>query len=547
MHKNLKFDWVDKEVEDFLTPSYIQNQKVEERYLDIAKRFEEISGISGWSEKWLKYFSNGWTTLSSPIISNLGKDTGLPASCNMLDIQDTLESIAYGEAEMMLLAKNGAGTARNFSKVRGKGQPYGTGGQSVGAMSWIKHYANKIYDVSQGGMRKGFFTAGLSVTHPEIKDFLTIGREGSDIKRVTTYVTIPKGWMEDMLNGDEEKYDIFVEIHESRSEKGYPYILFEDNANKGKHEVYKDKWLTNTNICSECLEYTDEFKEFLCVLLSVNLEKWEEWKDTNFIFDCNLALDCVITEYIDKASKIKGLEKSVLFAKEHRAIGIGAMGWSTLLQSKGIVYGSIESHILNNRIFSYIRKESDKASRWMAEEWGEPKMLVGTGWRNTSRMALAPTKSTANLLKVSEGCQLEESNFNTLDLAKGQYERKNKNLKKLLLDKGKDTEEVWSSILEHGGSVQHLDFLTEHEKNVYKISTEISQLDHIKMFASRVKYFDQSMSMNLTIPAGADAEEVMSLTIEAWLSGLKTMYYQHNVNMAREKTKSLLTCESCEA
>jgi len=547
MHKNLKFDWVDKEVEDFLIPSYIQNQTVEERYSDIAKRFEEISGISGWSDKWLKYFSNGWTTLSSPIISNLGKDTGLPASCNMLDIQDTLESIAYGEAEMMLLAKNGAGTARNFSKVRSKGTPYGTGGQSVGVMSWIRHYANKIYDVSQGGMRKGFFTAGLSVEHSEIKEFLTIGREGSDIKRVTTYVTIPEGWMEDMLNGDEEKYEIFVEIHESRAEKGYPYILFEDNANKGKHEVYKDKWLTNTNICSECLEYTDEFKEFLCVLLSVNLEKWEEWKDTDFIFDCNLALDCVITEYIEKASKIKGLEKSVLFAKEHRAIGIGAMGWSTLLQSKGIVYGSMESHILNNQIFSYIRKESDKASKWMAKEWGEPKMLVGTGWRNTSRMALAPTKSTANLLKVSEGCQLEESNFNTLDLAKGQYERKNKNLKKLLSEKGKDTEDVWMSILEHGGSVQHLDFLTEHEKSVFKISTEIGQLDHIKMFASRVKYFDQSMSMNLTIPASSDAEEVMSLTIEAWLSGLKTMYYQHNVNMARETTKNLLTCTSCES
>lgn len=547
MQKRLKFDWVDKEVEDFLIPSYIQNQTVEERYQDIANRLEELSGIEGWAKTWVEYFKNKFTTLSSPIIANLGKTTGLPASCNMLDIQDTLESIAYGEAEMMILAKHGAGTARNFSKVRAKGQPYGTGGQSVGVMSWIRNYANKIYNTSQGGMRKGFFTAGLSVDHPEIMDFLTIGREGSDIKRMTTYVTIPEGWMESMLSGDTDKYKIFVEIHESRAEKGYPYILFEDNANKGKHEVYKDKWLTNTNICSECLEYTDEFKEFLCVLLSVNLEEWESWKDTNFIFDCNLALDCVITEYINKAKSIKGLEKSVRFAEEHRAIGIGAMGWHSLLQKNNIVYGSMEAHFLNNQIFSYIRSESDRASKWMAKEWGEPKMLVGTGWRNTSRLALAPTKSTANLFKTSEGAQLIESNYNTIDLAKGQVERKNKYLVSVLKNIGKDTEAVWNSILEHGGSVAHLDFLTAHEKEVFKISTEISQLDHIKMFASRAKYFDQSMSLNLTIPAKANAEDVLSLTIEAWLSGLKTLYYQHNVNMAREATMGLLTCTSCEA
>lgn len=547
MQKSLKFDWVDKDVEDFLIPSYIQNQTVEERYVDIAKRFEEISGIEGWAQKWVEYFSKAWTTMSSPIISNLGKNTGLPASCNMLDIQDTLESIAYGEAEMMLLAKNGAGTARNFSKVRAKGQPYGTGGQSVGVMSWIRHYANKIYDTSQGGMRKGFFTAGLSADHPEIMDFLTIGREGSDIKRITTYVTIPQGWMESILQGDEKKYEIFVEIHESRAEKGYPYILFEDNANKGKSEIYKDKWLTNTNICSECLEYTDEFKEFLCVLLSVNLEKWDEWKNTDFIFDCNLALDCVITEYIDKAKNITGLEKSVRFAEEHRAIGIGAMGWHSLLMKESIVYGSMEAHMLNNQIFSYIRKESDKASKWMAKEWGEPKMLVGTGYRNTSRMALAPTKSTSNLVKVTEGGQIIEANYNTLDLARSQTENKNKHLIPVLQKYNKDDEETWNSILEFAGSVQHLDFLSQHEKDVFKISTEVGQLDHIKMFASRAKYFDQSMSMNLTIPSTADAEEVMSLTIEAWLSGLKTMYYQHNTNMAREATKSLLTCTSCEA
>lgn len=548
MEKINKFNWLTPEARQFLNENYIQNQTAEERYSDIADRLEELSGIKGWGDKWRGYFEKGWTTLSSPIISNLGKDTGLPASCNMLDVQDTLESIGSAEYEMMMLASNGAGTARNFSKIRPVGERYGVNGKSVGVMKWIKAYANKIQDVSQGGTRRGFFTAGLSVNHPEILNFLTIGREGSDIKRMTTYVTIPEGWMESLLSGDEKKWEVWVEIHESRAEKGYPYILFEDNANKGKHEVYKDKWLTNTNICSECIEWTDSEKEFLCVLMSPNLTKFDEWYGTDFIFDCNLALDCVTTEYIEKAKNIKGHEKAVKFAEEHRAIGIGAMGFHTLLRQKSIVYGSLECHQLNYKIFKYMREESDRASKWMAKEWGEPKMLIGTGDRNTSRMAMAPTKSTSHVAgDVSEGGNLIESNYNTKDLAKGQSEWKCPDLTKVLEKYGKNTEEVWLSILENNGSAQHLDFLTQHERDVFKISTEISQLDHLNVFASRAKFFDQSMSLNLTVPASSDALDVMSLTVEAWKKGLKTLYYQHNVNMAREVTTKLLTCYSCEA
>lgn len=544
-----KLEWLTDEARRFLNDGYIQNQSAEDRYNDIADRLGEISGIPGFAEKWKFYLNEGFTTFASPIISHLGKNTGLPASCNFLKIQDTIESISSAEHEMAMLAANGAGTARNFSNIRPKGQKYGINGKSEGVMSWVESYANKIYKISQGGVRRGFLTAYLSVTHNEIMDFLTIGREGSNIKRITTAVTIPPGWIESMLAGDEDKWNIWVEIHEARAEIGRPYILFEDNCNKGKHQVYIDNnmWLDTSNICTEVVEWTDEFKEFLCVLLSVNVVHYDKWKDTDFIFDCNIALDCVITEYIDKAKHLPGHEKAVKFADEHRSIGVGVYGFHSLLQQKSIIYGSLESLMLNDEIFSYIRSEGDKASRWMAKEWGEPLMLVGYGERNTSRMAGAPTKSTSFIADVSEWTFPYDSNYNTKDLAKIQSDWKNPQLKPVLDFYSKDTEEIWDNILEYGGSVQQLDFLTDHEKAVFKIATEISQLDTIELFAQRQQYFDQSQSLNLTIPKSADAFDVMSLTLIAWQKGIKTLYYQHNVNSAREMTQNLLTCSSCEA
>lgn len=551
LNKITKLEWLTEEARRFLHEGegYIQNQTAEERYNDIADRLGVISGIPGFAEKWKYYFNEGWTTMASPIISNLGKSTGLPASCNMLKIADTIQSITSSEYEMSMLAANGAGTSRNFSNIRPIGSKYGVNGRSEGVMSWIESHAQKIYKISQGGTRRGFLTCYLSVSHPEILQFLTIGREGSLIKRITTGVTIPPGWIESMLEGDEEKWKIWVEIHEARAEIGRPYILFEDNCNKGKHQVYVDKgfWLDTSNICTEIVEYTDEFKEFLCVLLSVNLAQFRDWKNTDFIFDCNLALDCVITEYIEKAKHIGGHEKAVKFAEEHRSIGVGVYGFHTLLQQESIVFGSLESLALNDEIFEYLRFEGDRASRWMAKEWGEPLMLIGYEERNTSHIALAPTKSTAFIRGVSESTFPIDANYNTKDLAKSQTEWKNPNLILVLEALGKNTEEVWDNILENGGSVQHLDFLDQHNKDVFRIGTEISQMDVIELAAGRGGYIDQGQSLNLTIPKTASAEDVMSLTLEAWKKGIKTLYYQHNVNSAQEMTKNLLTCSTCEA
>lgn len=545
-----KLDWLTKESRIFLKEGYTYEQKAEDRFNEMISRLQEIIQIEGFDKKIETYLKNHWLSFASPEISNLGKDKGLPASCNFLKIQDTIESINSSEFEMAMLAANGAGTARNYSNIRPYGAKYGNNGLSEGVMSWIESHALKIKKISQNGTRRGFLTAYLSVSHKEILDFLKIGREGHNITNITTGVTIPNGWMQEMLDGNKEYQKIFKEIHASRAEIGYPYILFEDNCNKGKHQVYidNDLWLDTSNICTECVEYTDAEKEFLCVLLSINLQHWDEFKDTDFIFDCNLILDAITTDYIEKAKHLRGHEKAVKYAEEHRAIGLGVMGFADYLQQNMISIGSMKCMSINYNIFKKIREESDRASRWMATNWGVPKMLIGYGDRNTSRIAIAPTKSSSAIMGfVSEGTQPIKNNYHIKDLAKIQIEWKNPNLQKLLKEYNKDIKSVWENILLHKGSVQQLDFLSQHEKDVFKTSFEISQMDLVNMAAQRQQFIDQSQSLNLTISSNDKAKDIIKLTVEAWRKGIKTLYYQYNINSAQNYTSNILTCSSCEA
>ena len=545
-----KLNWLTDNARSFLANGYIETS-AEERYNEIAENFERISGIKGFGDKVRGYIEKHWVSFASPIISNFGNDKGLPASCNFLSIQDTLYSIEMGRAEMALLAKAGAGTARNFSKIRPKYAKYGISGKSVGVMSWIEEYESTIKKVTQGGVRRGFFTAYLSVEHPEIWEFLKIGTEGHPLQKMTTGVTIPDGWIDSMKAGDVEKQKLFLEIHRVRSEIGYPYILFEDNCNKGKAQVYIDRnvKLDTSNICTECIELSDEEKEFVCVLSSANLQHYNDWKDTNFIFDLNIMLDCVVTEYIKKAKQIKGLEKAVKFAKEHRSIGIGTLGFADLLQQENLAFGDVGSILLNKEIFRYIRSESDKASKWMAKEWGECPYAVGYGFRNTSRIAGAPTKSSSAIMgDVSQYCMPIKSNYHIKDLAKIQVEWKNPNLVKVLESKGFNNKEVWKSILINNGSVQHLDCLSDHEKLVFRNADEIPQMDVIRLYADRQPFIDQSQSLNLTIPNSATAKEIVGLTLKAHEMGIKTLYYAYSTNAAQNLNRDLLnSCTACSA
>lgn len=329
---------------------------------------------------------------------------------------------------------------------------------------------------------------------------------------------------------------------------------------EGLHDTFcftekeRGKGMFNGVLTGQCetAEYCDEYKTFACCLSSVNAYHFDEWsKDENFVFDMNLMLDCVIEEYIEKGSKLSGLEKAVRFAKEHRAIGLGVLGFHSYLQKKGIVFGELASYSTNNKMFSQLREESDKASKWMATHWGEPEILKGYGFRNTTRLAQPPTKSTSYImggitLNLSEGVEPHKSNYTSKKLAKIQSEVKNIELVKLLEEKGKNTKQVWSSVLENNGSVQHLDFLTEREKNIFKTFSEISQVDVIKLAGARQKFIDQGQSINLMIHPDTPPAEINKLHLLAFEEGLKGLYYQYSINSAQKFKQELLTCSSCE-
>lgn len=405
--------------------------------------------------------------------------------------------------------------------------------------------------VCGNSVRRGFLTAYLSADHKEIMDFLDIGTPGSEIQRITTAVTLPKGFRNSLKEGNSKNRKIWAKILKRRSEIGYPYILDEENCNKNYPKVYEDKglWINNANICIEAIEYADEDKEFACCLSSVNVSKYDEWKeDNNFLKDCYVMLDCVITEYIEKGKKLKGLEKAVKFAEEHRAIGLGVLGFHTYLQKKMIPFGSLRSYGINNEIFKKLREEGEEATKIMSYCFGEPKFLEGYQRRNTSLMAQAPTKSTSFIMgSLSSGIEPIKSNYHEKALAKIQTEYKNPELKKLLSTKDKDDRETWKSILINNGSVQHLNFLNELEKEVFKTFSEISQMDIIKLSAQRQKYIDMGQSINLMIHPETSPKDINKLYLEAFDLGIKSLYYQYSINAAQNFNKSLMECSACEA
>lgn len=574
----IKLDWLGKEQRVFLERGYLENSpSPEHRYEAISNNIEKIcennfwnSGINpsvfldrfkytteGISNRFNTYISKNWVSFASPVLSNFGGDYGLPISCNHGKIPDTLNGIFSGMKEMALLAKYGAGTAKNFSKIRAKGESITTGGKSEGVMEWISLYAHAIVKVTQGSVRRGFLTTYLSVEHPEILEFLKIGtKEYNDskpefFKEITTAVTIPKDWMEDLLDGSKKHREIWRTIMKIRNEIGFPYILWEDNCNINHAQVYADKkmWIDNANICIEAMEYCDDDKEFACCLSSTNLEYYDDWKnDPYFLIDMYIMLDCVITEYIEKGKGLPGMEKALKFAEEHRAIGLGVLGFHTYLQKKNIVIGELPSFQANYNIFSLMREKAEIATKYMAEAWGEPEMLKGYGQRNTSKIAIAPTKSSSFIMGgISQGIEPIKSNYHEKDLAKIQSTYKNPELERLLKSKDLDNSKIWKSILVRNGSVQHLvDELSEHERNVFKTFPEISQMDLIKLAAQRQQFIDMGQSLNIMIHPDTPVSQINELYLTAWSEGVKSLYYQNNINAAQTFNENLMTCTSCE-
>jgi ribonucleoside-diphosphate reductase alpha chain len=501
-------------------------------------------------EPFQEMIERGWMSLSSPIWANMGTERGLPISCFNVHVPDSIESITHKLGEVIMQTKTGGGTSGYFGDLRGRGSAVTDNGKSSGAVSFMKLFDTAMDTISQGGVRRGAFAAYLDIDHPDCEELLQIKNIGNPIQNLFFAVCVPDYWMQEMIDGDSEKRDLWAKVLESRQQKGLPYIFFSDNVNRNKPQVYKDHniRINASNLCSEIMLPSSADESFICCLSSMNLELYDEWKDTKAVKLAIFFLDAVLQEFIAKTEDNYYLASANKFAKRHRALGLGVLGWHSLLQKKMIPFEGLESKQLTTEIFKHIQKESDKASEELAQIYGEPEILKGYGRRNTTTMAIAPTTSSSAILgQTSPGIEPFSSNYYKAGLAKGNFMRKNKYLKELLEEKGLDNEETWRSIMLNNGSVQHLSELNENEKAVFKTFKEISQLEIIQQASIRQKYVDQAQSLNLNIPAELPIREVNRLIIEAWKLGVKTLYYQRSQSVSKELVTNLVSCSSCES
>jgi ribonucleoside-diphosphate reductase alpha chain len=470
-------------------------------------------------------------------------------NCFNSHVEDTMDSILHNVAEVGMMTKHGGGTSGYFGEIRSRGSEISSGGKSDGSIHFMQLFESVTNVCKQSSVRRGAMACYLPIDHKDIHEFLKIKQEGSPIQFLFSGVCVSDNWMESMINGDSEKRDVWAKVIKSRSEIGLPYIFFTDNVNKQAPKVYKDKGLkiNSSNLCSEIMLSSTPDESFVCCLSSMNLLHYDEWKDSDAVEVMAYFLDSVLDEFIEKASKIPFMERAVRFSQNQRAIGIGATGWHSLLQSKGIPFESLNAQWLNAEIFENMNNASLEASKKAAREMGEPPLLKGYGERWTTRHAIAPNTSSAFILgQVSQSIEPFKSNYYVKDLAKFKYSVRNIYLEETLKTYNKNTEETWELILKNNGSVQNLPFLTQEEKDTFRTFGEISAKETIIQASQRQKFIDQGQSLNLTIPPKTSAKEINELLIFAWESGIKTLYYQHSTNAAQAFYRKLNECTNCE-
>ena len=507
------------------------------------------------AEKFFDYIWKGWLCLASPVLSNTGTDRGLPISCFGIDVADSISDIGGKNLEMMLLAKHGGGVGIGINQIRPAGAKITGNGTSDGVIPFCKIYDSTILATNQGSVRRGAASVNINIEHNDFEEWLEIREPKGDVNRQSLNLhqcaVVGDKFMRRLEQGDANARSKWGKLLRKRKATGEPYIMFKGNVNKANPGAYKDNGLKvhMTNICSEIVLHTDESHSFVCCLSSLNLEKYDEWKNTNLVYDATWFLDGVLEEFIQRAKNMKGFDNSVRSAVKGRALGLGVLGWHSLLQKEGIAFEGLLAQFKTREIFSKIKIETERASRNLAEVYGEPLWCVGTGFRNTHLRAIAPTVSNSKLGgNVSPGVEPWAANVFTEQSAKGTFIRKNKELEKVLKKIGINTKETWDKILEDGGSVQgigeldgwfynHGGRLNQEEgepvKNVFKTFKEINQLELVNQAGIRQDYIDQSVSLNLAFPSEAEPKWLNKVHLEAWKRGIKTLYYMRTESVLR--------------
>ena len=533
--------WLNEDSRTFLSRGYL-NETPEQRIKDVANTAERYLKIEGFAKKFEDYMTRGFYSLSTPVWINFGKDKGLPVSCYGSNVDDTLDSILNGSREIGMMSKYGGGTSVYLGNIRARGTKISTGGTADGPVHYARMYDTTVDVCKQSEARRGACAAWLPIEHNDVLEFLDIGSEGNPIQNLQFGVTVTDKWLEEMKEGDADKRKVWAKVIQKRNEFGFPYIMFKDNTNN--NSPYKELGLeiTASNLCSEIQLPTDSFNSFVCCLGSLNLLHWDEIKETDAIETYTLFLNAVMDEFVKKSYNMPGMKRAHRFAEQHRALGLGVLGYHSLFQSKLIEFDSLQAKALNNEIFKTLKEKSEKASKWLHDEKGY--RCIRPGFANTTLLAIAPTKSSSFILgQVSMGIEPIKSNYFIKDLAKSKTIYKNQHLAAELEKYGLNTPEVWEDILKKDGSVQHLDFPT---KAVFKSFIEISPAELILQAGQRQQYIDQSQSLNIMIHPSVPAKDINKLYLSAHEQGVKTLYYQFSQSSAQSFARDILECASCE-
>lgn len=555
INTNEKYYWLNDISREFLSKGYLVNgQSAEDRIKEIAQTAERYLGQEGFAAKFEDYMSRGFYSLATPVWCNYGNSRGLPISCFGSFIEDDMASILFTQAEVGMMSKYGGGTSGYFGQLRHRGAEIRNNGVSSGAVHFMELF-DKITDVvSQGSSRRGAFAPYLDIEHGDIKEFLKIGTEGHSIQKLTHGVCVGDQWMQEMIDGDTDKRAIWAEVLKSRSEVWYPYLFFKDTVNTNKPECYANSTITHSNLCSEIALPDSKDESFVCCLSSLNLLHWDRIKETDAVETLIYFLDTVIEDFIQKLDaetdplKRTFMQRPLQFAKRHRALGLGVIGWHSYLQDHMIAFESQQARDLNNEIYQMLKTKTTAASQELARQFGESEMTSGTGRRNTTLMAIAPTTSSAFILgQVSQSIEPYWSNYYIKDTAKVKNTFKNPYLERELEKLGYNTPEVWDLIKQADGSVQHLDFLSDDFKAIFKTFGEIDQYVIIDQAADRQRYIDQGQSLNILVPGTMPAKEINKLHIYAWQQGVKALYYQHSFNAAQVAKRKKVSCVGCES
>ena len=542
--------WGDTEVyRKTISGGYLlQGETPRDAYERVAKTVARRLYKPELADVFFDYIWKGWLNLASPVLSNTGTDRGLPISCFGIDVADSIQDIGSKNLEMMLLAKHGGGVGVGINMIRPAGAKITGNGTSDGVVPFCKIYDSTILATNQGAVRRGAASVNINIEHPDFEEWLEIREPKGDVNRQSLNLhqcaVVGDKFMRRLEQGDKEARTRWSKLLRKRKATGEPYIMFKGNVNKNNPEAYKSNGLKvhMTNICSEITLHTDESHSFVCCLSSLNLSKYDEWKGTDLIYHATWFLDGVMEEFIQRAKGLRGFENAVRSAVKGRPLGLGVLGWHTYLQDRGIPFEGLSAQYETRKIFSQIKIESERASRDLADVYGEPLWCVGTGMRNTHLRAIAPTVSNSKLAgNVSPGIEPWAANVFTEQSAKGTFIRRNPVLESVLEDNEINTEKIWNQILADGGSVQNIEELDgllmgdwdEPVKNVFKTFKEINQLELVRQAGIRQQYIDQSVSLNLAFPSEATPKWINKVHIEAWKQGVKTLYYTRTESVLR--------------